>query len=196
MKNSSTTYIFYLVLLCTMLSGCASLYASYFMDDPLTAEEHNNLGVIYEREGKYDLALKEYKLALSADGELVTPLVNIGNVYMKQGNHKEAEKYYKKALKKDKHNLGAANNLASLYIETGENYSEGLNYLLTAAAESQNPVPAYALDTLGVLYMRTGDRDKARKYLFDACKNTAGDEGLNKEINANLAELGENEGCN
>lgn len=179
-----------------MLSGCASLYASYFMDDPLTAEEHNNLGVIYEREGKYDLALKEYKLALSADGELVTPLVNIGNVYMKQGNYKEAEKYYKKALKKDKHNLGAANNLASLYIETGENYSEGLNYLLTAAAESQNPVPAYALDTLGVLYMRTGDRDKARKYLFDACKNAAGDEGLNKEINANLAELGENEGCN
>lgn len=177
-----------------MLQGCASLYASYFMDDPLTAEEHNNLGVIYEREGKYDLALREYKRAVAADGELVTPLVNIGNVYTKQDNYKEAEKYYEKALKKDPYNLEAANNLASLYLETGQNYTKGLNHLLTAL-ESRDPAPAYALDTLGVLYMRTGDTGKARDFLSKACKNATEDKELKEDIKAHLAELGENEGC-
>ena len=146
------------------LQGCASLYGSYFIKDPLTAEEHNNLGVIYEREGKLELALREYKRASAIDGELVTPIVNTGNVYFKLGKYEEAVKYYKKGLKKDPQNIEAANNLASVYIKTGENFEEGLSFLL-AASKSEEPIPAYTLDTLGVLYMRTGDRDKASKYL-------------------------------
>ncbi len=194
MKKSPLISVLSPLFFCVILSGCASLYGTYFMKDPLTAEEHNNLGVLYEREGKYELAIREYKRALSADGKLVTPLVNIGNVYTKQDNYKEAEKYYKKALEKDEKNLEAANNLASLYLETGGNYREGLSYLL-AAAESQHPIPAYALDTLGVLYLRTGDGDKAKEFLYEACKNASEDTGLKDEINSHLAELGENEGC-
>ncbi|MEQ9619400.1 MAG: tetratricopeptide repeat protein [Deltaproteobacteria bacterium] len=164
------------------------------MKDPLTAEEHNNLGVIYEREGKHELALREYKRASAIDGELVTPIVNTGNVYLKLGKYKKAVKYYKKALKKDPANIEAANNLASAYIETGENLEEGLSYLL-AATKLQEPVPAYALDTVGVLYLKTGDRGKARKYLTEACKSASGSEELKEEIKSHLAELGEYEGC-
>ncbi len=175
-------------------SGCASLYGTYFAEDPLTAEEHNNLGVIYEREEKYDLAIREYKRALYADGELVVPLVNLGNVYVKKGDPGQAEKYYKKALEKDTRNVEAANNLASLYIEAGENYEEGLEILL-AALGTQKPVPAYALDTLGVLYIKTGNKEKARESLIEACIQASGDEPLRNEIAKNLAEIGETNGC-
>jgi tetratricopeptide (TPR) repeat protein len=183
------------LIICSLIvSGCASIYGSYFMEDPLSAEEHNNLGVIYEREGKYDLAIREYKRAISKDSKLVVPLVNIGNVYVKRGEDDEAEKYYKIALGKDKHNIEAANNLASLYIKTGGDYQKGIEVLLSAT-ESQKPVPTYALDTLGVLYFKTGNREKARELLKEGCKDASLDEKLKNEINAHLAELGEVRGC-
>ena len=102
MNTPSQRFFAALLSLCLISSGCASLYSTYFTEDPLTAEEHNNLGVIYEREGKYDLAIREYKRAASADGELVVPLVNLGNVYQKKGDTEEAEKYFaRKGLNKD-----------------------------------------------------------------------------------------------
>jgi len=174
--------------------GCASIYAPYFTKDPLTTEEHNNLGVIYEREGKYDLAIREYKKAASADADLIVPLVNLGNVYQKKGKTGEAEKYYKKALRKDEHNIEAANNLASLYIETGGNYGEALE-ILRATAEAQNQMPAYALDTLGVLYFKTGSIEKAKESLLEACSSAASDEKLIKEIGSHLEDMGDGTGC-
>jgi tetratricopeptide (TPR) repeat protein len=193
-KISQIIFPAYLVIYSVILSGCASIYGSYFMEDSLSAEEHNNLGVIYEREGKYDLAIREYKKAISGDGELIVPLVNIGNVYVKQGEYDEAEKYYKKALGKDKNNIEAANNLASLYIKTGGNYQAGIEALLTATGP-QEPAPAYALDTLGVLYFKTGNPEKAGELLNEACKGASGDEKLKNEVNAHLVEIGEINGC-
>jgi tetratricopeptide (TPR) repeat protein len=193
-KAANPGFFVLLLLLSLISSGCASIYASYTTEDPLTAEEHNNLGVIYEKEGKYDLAIREYKRAASADGDLVVPLVNLGNVYQKKGEAKEAEKYYKKALRKDEHNIEAANNLASLYIETGGDCGEALEILLAATAQ-ENPAPAYALDTLGVLYFKTGNIGKAKESLIEACTRASGDEELMKEIDAHLAELGDSAGC-
>ena len=68
MKAPNPVFFALILILSLISSGCASIYAPYFTKDPLTAEEHNNLGVIYEREGKYDLAIREYKSAASADG--------------------------------------------------------------------------------------------------------------------------------
>ncbi len=194
MKTLPVGLYIFLSILILVLTGCASIYSSYFAEDPLTAEEHNDLGVIYEREGKYDLAIREYKRAVSADGGLIVPLVNLGNAYFKKGELEEAEKYYKKALSKDRQNVEAANNLASLYIETGENYGEGLQILLDAIG-TREPVPAYALDTLGVLYSKTGKPEKAKESLMEACIGASGDERLKNEITEHLAELGESKGC-
>jgi len=191
-KLIGTNILFLLTVLIS--TGCSSILAPISSNDPLTAGEHNNLGVIYEQEGKYDLALREYKMAASKDPELVTPLVNIGNVYLKQSEYEDAEKYYKKALKKDSMNMEAANNLASLYIETGGDYREGLKYLV-AATNHIEPIPPYALDTLGVLYLKLGDIDKAALSLRDACNTSDGDPELKKEINRHMSKIGEGEIC-
>jgi Tfp pilus assembly protein PilF len=38
--------------------------------DPRYAPAHNNLGVVYERQGKRNEAIAEYRAALAADPEL------------------------------------------------------------------------------------------------------------------------------
>ena len=163
------------------------------MDDPLSAEEHNNLGVIYEREGKYELALREYSKAIEGDPELVTPLVNKANVYYKLGQFTNAEKYYKKALSVDLKSVEAANNLASLYIETGEGYEQGLGYMLEAT-EGAEYIPPYALDTMGALYIKTGDMEKGRSLLLEACRSEDIHKETLEQVRAHLAEIGES--CN
>jgi tetratricopeptide (TPR) repeat protein len=181
------------LFLLPFLSGCSYLTPIVFPQDPLTAEEHNNLGVAYEKEGKYELAIREYKKAINKDSSLVIPLVNMGNVYFKQGKYEEAEKYYLKALKKDEKNIEAANNIASLYITQGKDYKKGLEYLNKATVSLESP-PAYALDTLGVLYFRLGDKERAKEMLVKGCEKVGDDEALLKEIETHLKELGE-QGC-
>lgn len=190
MKTSTPSTYMSLLIMCVMLQGCASLTASYFMKDPLSAEEHNNLGVIYEREGEYELALGEYKKAIDKDGPIVTTLVNTGNVYFKLGQLTNAETYYKRALGKDEKNLVAANNLASLYIGSGAGHREGLGYMLRAV-ENVEAIPPFALDTIGVLYIKIGDKEAGRDLLFRACRSEGIEEAILEQIKTHLAEIGE-----
>jgi len=177
-----------------IISGCGYLPVNVLlMKDPLTAEEHNDLGVAYENEGKYELAIREYKAALKKNNEMVVPLVNIGNVFLKQKNYSEAEKYYEMALRMDPYNLEAANNLASLYLIVGKEYQKALETLTSAVAYNKG-FPAYAMDTMGVLYYRLGNGDKAKFFLTNACENANGNNELIKEIDNHLKDLAET-GC-
>lgn len=160
------------------------------MKDPLTAEEHNDLGVAYENEGKYELAVREYKKALSKNNQLIVPLVNIGNVFLKQENYSEAEKYYQKVLARDPYNIEASNNLASLYLIVEKNYQKALMNLISAVAFNEG-FPAYAMDTMGVLYYRLGNLDKANFYLMKACDKAVEDTSLIHEIDQHLKDIGE-----
>lgn len=104
-----------------MFTGC-SFPRIIILDDPLTPEEHINLGVVYEKKGELDFAIKEYEIASK---KLPTAYFYLGNVYMQKGNLDEAEKYYKKAIKKQPNLADAYNNLAWLYYNKAK--GSGLN---------------------------------------------------------------------
>ncbi|MCL5022646.1 MAG: tetratricopeptide repeat protein [Nitrospirae bacterium] len=115
-------------LCCLLIAGCA-LPRIIVLDDPLSAEEHVNLGVAYERNGELDSALKEYE---AASKKLPVALVYIGNIYFQKNEPVEAERYYKKAIKKDPGNADACNNLAWLYYTQRENLDEAEQLALKA----------------------------------------------------------------
>ncbi|RMH06141.1 MAG: tetratricopeptide repeat protein, partial [Aquificota bacterium] len=71
--------------------------------DPLSAQEHVDLGYIYERQGKLELAQEEYKKAIRKDKREWRAYFNLGNTYAKLGKYEEAKEFYEKALelKKD-----------------------------------------------------------------------------------------------
>ena len=92
----------------------------YVIDDPLAAAQHNELGYIYESQGKYELAEKEYWRALKKEKNWAIPYFNLGNVRFKQGDLNKAEEYYRKALQRDPNNSDIMNNLAYILCELGQ----------------------------------------------------------------------------
>lgn len=93
------------------LSSC-SLPRIIVLRDPLTPEEHINLGVSYEKNGELDAALKEYETASKK-----TPIAYLyaGNIYLQKRLYEEAESSYGVAIDKTK-DPRAYNNLAWLYF--------------------------------------------------------------------------------
>jgi tetratricopeptide (TPR) repeat protein len=113
---------------CLLFWGCA-LPRIVVLDDPLSPEEHLNLGVSYEKKGELDNALKEYK---EASGKLPAAYLFMGNIHFQKKEYDEAETYYKKAIKKDQNNADAYNNLAWLYYTKNEKLDEAEKLALKA----------------------------------------------------------------
>jgi tetratricopeptide (TPR) repeat protein len=116
-----------------LLSGC-SIPRIIILKDPLTPEEHLNLGVAYEKQGEFDAAIKEYKLAAK---NLPAGYLYLGNAHFQKKELEKAEKYYKKAIEKEPGNADAHNNLAWLYYTKKENLDQAEN--LARKALELNP---------------------------------------------------------
>jgi tetratricopeptide (TPR) repeat protein len=91
------------------------------LKDPLTPEEHLNLGVAYEQQGEFEAAIKEYTAAAK---KIPRAYLYLGNVHFQKKLLGKAEAYYQKAIKNDPRNADAHNNLAWLYYTKKENLEE------------------------------------------------------------------------
>lgn len=109
-------------------SSC-SLPRIIVFEDPLTPEEHLNLGVVYEKKREIDSAIKHYKLAAK---KLPQAQLYLGNAYFIKDKPDMAEKHYKKAIKNNPKNADAYNNLAWLYCMKGEKLDEAERLALKA----------------------------------------------------------------
>src|SRR5262245_16035784 len=103
------------------LTGCGHLVV---LNDPLSAVEHNDLGVAYERSGHVDLAKREYKKALKRDSRFAVARVNLGNLAAASGRWPEAERCYRKALAHRPDDADAMNNLATVLLKRGGDLKE------------------------------------------------------------------------
>jgi Tfp pilus assembly protein PilF len=91
-------------------------------DDPLTAEEHINLGASYEHNGETDLAIGEYDHARRMGADIA--YLYLGNAYVGKNDLDRAAENYQKAVKRLPDNPDALNNLAWLYLQRRERLDE------------------------------------------------------------------------
>ncbi len=148
------------------LHGC-SLPKIIFLHDPLTAEEHNSLGRIYESQGKPDLASQQYRAAIKQDPRYAPSLLLLGDISYKLENYSEAESAYRKAIKLQPENGDIYNNLCWVYLSQEKNLEKAEELVRMAMARTPEHRPYY-LDTQGMILLRQGRTAEAVAALREA----------------------------
>lgn len=141
-----------LILVLLTAGGCGRVPRIIVLEDPLTAAEHVDLGLAYERKGELDLAQREYERALARDKNLFQARVNLGNVRLAKKEYGAARKEYLRALSLRPGDAEAANNLSWAAILSGEGIDEALVLMEALVPGPAAESPSF-LDTLGVLRM-------------------------------------------
>ena len=109
-----------------LLAALCGAGCSHFvlLHDPLTAPEHNDLGVAYESRGELDHAAAEYRAALRLDRHFERARVNLGNVEAARGRYARAERCFRRALADSAADADALNNLAVVLLRQRRKVSE------------------------------------------------------------------------
>ena len=105
-----------LALMALWAAGCSHIVV---LHDPLTAVEHNDLGVAYEQAGRADLAAGEYRRALRRDPRLGRARFNLGNVEAAAGRWAAAARCYERAMRDLPGDPDPPNNLAIAWVRMG-----------------------------------------------------------------------------
>ena len=137
----------------------------------LSAEEHNDLGVFFERSGMLESATQQYVAAAQTHPGNSYYRMNLGNVLLKQRRLREAANSFARAVELDAQNADAMNNLAYTYSEMGQDL-DGAAKLCERAAALLPARRAYYLDTLGGVLLKQGKRDEARAAFAQALAAT------------------------
>ena len=170
------------------LAGCGAVPRIVVLQDPLSAEEHLQLGLSYEADGKWDLAISEYQAALQKGGAASVIEGYLGNVYFAKNDFSSATTAYRKSLQENPQNAPLLNNLANLYLAQKTDLEEAES-LARRAIEIDPSRRAYYLDTLGAIYIEREDYDLALS-VFREAETLAGPDGaLIEAIRKNQARL-------
>ena len=98
------------------IAGCGRIA---ILTDPLSAAEHNDLGVAYEARGERQLAQREYRRALAIDPPFARARVNLANCEAAAGRWADAEHEYREALLDLPADPDGRNNLAVALLHRG-----------------------------------------------------------------------------
>ena len=149
----SPAAIFYLAVM-LFIAGC-SLPKIIILHDPLSPEEHNDLGRIYESQKKFEQAMQQYHAALKKDPDFVPSLLLIGDLSYRLKKYSEAEDAYKKAIKLQPENGDVYNDLCWVYIDQKIDLDTAAALIKKALSLTPEHRPYY-LDTLGMILLRSG----------------------------------------
>jgi tetratricopeptide (TPR) repeat protein len=139
---------FLIIVLFALVAGC-SVPRIIVLNDPLTAVQHNDLGVAYEQRQDFELALRSYGRAAEMDRAWAQPLVNAGNVHAAAGQWRQAEANYRQALRRQNDDAGAMNNLAWVLLRQ-DRLDDALQWAQRAALADGQPA---VLDTLAEVHL-------------------------------------------
>ncbi|MEI9477528.1 MAG: tetratricopeptide repeat protein [Deltaproteobacteria bacterium] len=152
-KTPKSLSLLFATFLLVLLSGC-TLPRIIIVKDPLTPEEHLNLGVAYEKSGEFDNAIKEYKLAAK---KRPIAYLHLGNAHFQKDEWAVAEYYYKMAIEKEPRSADAYNNLAWLYYTQGENLDHAERLAIQAIDLNPSKGTIYR-DTLDKIRQKRNER--------------------------------------
>lgn len=151
------------------LSGCAALRVARHTD-PLSPEQHVQLGALYQQQGLAREARAQFEAALRQDKRYIPAKMGLGNLLFEAGELTRAEAAYRRVLRMDRNHAGAHNNLAMILLQSTRrrDVAEAERHARAALLRPDDPLRVYALDTLAAVYIRQGNTVEARRALDEA----------------------------
>jgi tetratricopeptide (TPR) repeat protein len=134
---------------------------------PNHEDSHNEMGVIYGNQGKFDDAEREFKEALRINPNNADAHNNLGAIYHKQGKFDASVREYKEALRIDPNLVLAHMNLGILYSEQGK-----FDDAVYECKETLRLAPDFAEAhyTLGLVYCKQRRIDDAEREYKEALR--------------------------
>ena len=111
-------------------------------------------------------AIKHLNKVLDVDPENVQALGTLGLIYDSQKKYAQCDSVYQRALQIDSSNTLIQNNYAYSLAERGIKLNEALK--LAKSAVSKEPYNSSYLDTIGWIFFKLGNYEKAEKYVKKA----------------------------
>jgi serine/threonine protein kinase/tetratricopeptide (TPR) repeat protein len=135
--------------------------------DPSQAASHACLGMVYTGTGKYEDAVKEYRLAVEMEPTNDDAIRGLASAYAKLGKTEEAEKTFQAAISVRPQYWRGYNSLGALYVSEGR-YEEAVKMFSQVVALSPDNFRGYS--NLGATYIRLGRNPEAIKTLENSIK--------------------------
>jgi tetratricopeptide (TPR) repeat protein len=127
-------------------------------------DAHNNLGVIYLNQNKYDLAEKYFKNAIEIDPEFKTGYMNLGVVYDRRNELEKALEMYKTVLKKYPNYPLGLRNLGIGYRRLNR-YDDAMEQFRKAVKVKRDDFKAWS--EIGYVYLLKKDyKNSVKNYLI------------------------------
>ena len=151
------------------------------------------LAGLYASTGRKDTAVAECRAALTKNPDSVPEALLLGQLLQLGGESAEAEAIYRRLLTRHPDLLPAANNLAYLLATAQAPTAEQLAEALTLATKASAGGDPSALDTVGWVHYRLGDKDAALEFLRKAHESLPEDPAVTYHLAQVLADLGQTE---
>ncbi len=145
-------------------------YKIIIRHDPLSAEQHNDLGASYYKEREFEAAEREFKASIKKDKKFWLAYYNLGTLYLYAKKYKEAEYYLYKSIIYNSTFSDGYNNLSLLMLKKGD-LKHSLYYITLAIKFATSNKYLY-YETLAQIQERLKDKEAACKSLQLAIEDT------------------------
>ena len=163
----------------TYWQNSRSLFEHALTVNPNSSIAHNNLGVEFYKQRRYEEAFKHFKRAVALNPGHDAAYVNLGVLAAMKNDQGAALEYYSKALERNPAHGRAHNNMANAYVKTGR-YEEAMKHYNKALSLVPELAPGIYFN-MGVLYEQQGQTKEALDYYVKAFR-----------LNPNFGEAQEN----
>ncbi len=156
LKKSVRLGFIAIILAVTVLLCFKTFQQTKIWRDDLSLWKHNiahhpyhmfyvNRGLLYQKQGKLNLAVSDYENALKNNPNNPAANNNLGNIYKGRGDYEAAFKYFSRAIESDPEFKYAYQNRARLYYQQGQ-YDLALQDVLTLQEMGANDQARFILE--------------------------------------------------
>jgi Tfp pilus assembly protein PilF len=146
------------------MAACASMTDEKSKKE---AEAYRRVGEAYLQQGKYALAMREFKKAEAKNPNDHLLQYDMGFLYLRKKQYDEAIVHFKKALDLKPDYGEAINSMGNAYAGK-EDWDQAIFYYKQVTGDILYGTPHFAYSNLGNAYYYKGDLEQSEKYYLEA----------------------------